>query len=97
MVRGRSSEIGEHVRPLETEDVKALLRQGVRQLVEYNTTGFLVWIPLAECFEYWKWAQPHLAQDGKTYLEDYPNSFYLVPEEWKTHSGERVIVFERVH
>jgi hypothetical protein len=96
-VRGRASEIGENVRLLEVEDIKFLMRDGVRQLVEYNTAGRLIWIPPSECFEYWKWAQPHLMQGGKPYLEDYPNGFFLVPYEWRSHDGERMIVFARHH
>lgn len=97
MTPGRASEIGEYVRPLEIEDIKELFRQGVHQIVEYNTTGFLVWIPQSECFEYWNWAQPHVVHDSSPYLEDHPNDFYLVPQEWKSHTGERLMVFERVH
>jgi hypothetical protein len=97
MTRGRPSDIGEYVRPLDVSEIKALLREGVRRIVEYNTTGFMVWVPPSECFTYWEWAQPHIAQDDKPYLESYPNCFYLVPQEWKNQSGERLIVFERDH
>lgn len=45
MQPGRPESIGDFVRPLEVEDVKAMLREGVGRIVEYNTTGFLVWIP----------------------------------------------------
>ncbi|MET3776826.1 hypothetical protein ABID20_002401 [Rhizobium alvei] len=91
------SDIGEHVRPLKSDDIKELFRQGVLQIVEYNTTGSLLWISHSECFEYWKWAQSHLFDDSKPHTEDYPGNFYLVPEEWITPSGERLILFTRFH
>ncbi|MGV3551132.1 hypothetical protein [Rhizobium sp.] len=96
-VPGGASEIGQYVRLLEVEDIKDLLRDGVRRLVEYDMAGGLRLIPPSECFEYWKWARPHLVQDGKPYLEDYPGSFFLAPYEWRGHDGERMIVFARYH
>ncbi len=97
MTDGRPESIGKHVRELEIEDVKELFREGVHQLVEYNTSGFLVWVPPSECFEYWKWAQPHLAEGHLPYLEDYPEGFVLSTSEWISDSGERLIVFSRYH
>lgn len=97
MTDGRPESIARHVRELAIEDVKELLREGVHQLVEYNTSGFLVWVPPSECFEYWKWAQPYLAQGHRPYLEDYPEGFFLSTSEWISDSGERLIVFSRHH
>jgi hypothetical protein len=97
MTNGRASEIGEYVRSLEVEDIKELFRQGVDRIVEYNTTGYLVWVPASECYTYWKWAQPHIVRDDTSCLDDYPNGFFLAPYEWRGHDGERMIVFERVH
>ena len=94
---GRPESIGEYVRPLGIEDVKALFREGVDQIVEYNTTGFLVNIPPSECFEYWAWAQPHIAKGSRIYLDDYPGNFALTISEWKSPSGDRLMVFERHH
>ena len=94
---GRPESIGDYVRPLGIEDAKALFREGVDMIVEYNTAGFLVHIPPSERFEYWTWAQPHIAKGERIYLDDYPDSFALTISEWKSSSGERLIVFERHH
>jgi len=98
MHRGEPESIGKYVRPLEIEDVKELLREGVRQIVEYNTMGFLVWIPPSECFEYWKWAQPSIVKNGDGIrLDDYPHHFALAPYEFVSHSGDRIILFANYH
>ncbi len=97
MNHGRPESIGEFVRDLEIKDVKELFREGVQQIVEYNTSGFLVWVPPSECFEYWKWAQPHIAKEHLLHLEDYPEGFLLSISEWMSDSGERLIVFSRYH
>lgn len=97
MNHGRPESIGTYVRELDIEETKKLFRDGVHQIVEYNTSGFLVWIPPLECFEYWKWAQPHIAKDDPLYLDDYPENFALSISEWMSDSGERLIVFSRYH
>jgi hypothetical protein len=97
VVYGRPEELGEFVRILEVEDIKQLLRDGVRQFVELDVIRQR-WIPPSECFEYWKWVRPHIAKEDRSRLEDYPSNFYLSPYEWRTHSsGQRLILFERTH
>lgn len=94
---GRPESIGIFVRYLDIEETKTLLRDDVHQILEYNTSGFLVWIPPVERFEYWKWAQPHIAKGDSIYLDDYPENFALSISEWVSDSGERLIIFTRYH
>lgn len=89
--------IGKFVRDLDIEETKKLFQDRVHQVVEYNTSGFLVWIPPLECFEYWKWAQPHIVRDHSLNLDDYPQNFALSISEWVSHSGVRLIIFSRYH
>ncbi|URK88476.1 hypothetical protein LP421_15040 [Rhizobium sp. RCAM05350] len=97
MNNGRPESIGKFVRDLEIEGVKELFREGIHQIVEYNTSGFLVWVPPSECFAYWNWAQPHIAKEHLFRLEDYPEKFWLSISEWISDSGGRLIVFSWYH
>jgi hypothetical protein len=94
--RGHLEDIGEYARTLDVEDIKQLLRDGVREFVELDGIAQL-WIPPSECFEYWKWAQPNIHTDERPYLDDYPYGFFLTPHEFKSHAGERLIVLKRFH
>ncbi len=49
-------------------------------------------------FTFWKHeVQPHLYEETRPYLADYPNEYFYWPSEWRSHSGETIILLERAH
>ncbi len=58
----------------------------------------LRWIAHHEVFTFWKHeVQPHLYDEARPYLADYPNEYFYWPSEWRSHSGETIILLERAH
>jgi hypothetical protein len=91
------STIGERVRSLGPEDVRALLRLGPVQFVEANVGTPLRWLPLDDCFRHWKAVKPNLVASCPARLDDYPGGFFYRTSEWKTADGVPVVLLEMHH
>ena len=85
-------------RNLTISDIKDILQVGPVRFVVANVGAPLEWIPLDECFRFWKSAKPNIANlEDDVYLEDYPFGFVYSATEWLEESGERIILLEVYH
>ena len=85
-------------RALTGQDIKDLLRAGGVRFVVADGGYPLRWIAHHEVFTFWKHeVQPHLYDETRLYLADYPNEYFYWPSEWRSHSGETIILLERAH
>jgi hypothetical protein len=84
---------------LTADDITSLLRAGRVQFVVADVGVSLRWIPLAECYDFWrKEAQPQLAAPGSTTaLNDFPEGYCYFASEWSSRDGTPIIVCERHH
>jgi hypothetical protein len=87
-------------RSLTEDDIKGLLGVGPVQFVVADVGASPRWIPLGECYDFWKTeAQPHLAApESKVYLDDFPDGYCYFASEWRTQDGAApIVVCERHH
>ena len=87
------------VRGLTTDDITSLLRAGRVQFVVADVGVPPHWIPLGECYDFWKReAQPHLAApESRASLDDFPDGYCCFASEWSSQDGAPIIVCERHH
>jgi hypothetical protein len=66
------------VRELAAEDIACLLSVGRVQFVVADLGASPRWIPLGECYDFWKTElRPHLAaSESGAYLNDYPDEYF---------------------
>jgi hypothetical protein len=80
-------------------DIGERLRGGAKRFVVANCGKPLRWVPLAECYSFWKKeVKPRLVdpvQESRQ-LEEYPGSDCYFASEWIGH-GETVILMEIYH
>jgi hypothetical protein len=82
---------------LTEEDIRAMLRAGPLRFVEFDVGRPPRWIPLNDCFSFWKTLHPNLHVSEKRYLEDYPGCFFYIASEWTGLNGGPLIVLEKFH
>jgi len=87
------------VRWLTADDITSLLRAGRVQFVVADVGVSPRWIPLGECYDFWKReAQPHLAApESRASLDDFPDGYCYFASEWSSQDGAPIIVCERHH
>jgi len=88
------------IRPLTAEDIAVLLRVGPVQFVVADVGSPLRWIPLGECYEFWKMeVKPHLAAPvSQASLDDFPDNYFYFASEWSGDNGTTpIIVCEKHH
>ena len=87
------------VRWLTADDITSLLRAGRVQFVVADVGVSPRWIPLGECYDFWKReAQPHLAApESRASLDDFPDGYCYFASEWSSRDGTPIIVCERHH
>ena len=87
------------VRWLTADDIASLLRAGRVQFVVADVGVSPCWIPLVECYDFWKTeAQLHLASpESRASLDDFPDSYCYFASEWSSRDGTPIIVCERHH
>ncbi len=80
-------------------EVTDLLRLGPIQFVLADVGEKLRWVPLPECYRFWKdVAQPHLAQPhSRIRLDDFPDSYCFMASRWEIEDSTPVVVLERRH
>lgn len=85
-------------RELSAEDIKAVLRLGTTPFVVADCGLPLVWVAPADCYDLWKREiQPHLYDEAKPYLDDYPSEYFYFAYEWQVSACGRVVVLEKSH
>ena len=87
------------IRWLTADDIASLLRDGRVQFVVADIGASLLWIPLGECYDFWKAeAQPHLAAPGsRASLDDFPDGYCYFASEWSNRDGAVPIIVCETH
>ena len=88
------------VRWLTADDITSLLRAGRVQFVVADVGVSPRWIPLDECYDFWKReALPHLAApESRASLDDFPDGYCYFVSEWSSRDeAAPIIVCERHH
>jgi hypothetical protein len=95
--RGIVSE--KELRELHAADIAELLRAGRVQFVVANVGSSLKWIPIDECYSFWKSeVKYHLADSGAdNYLEDFPDDYCYLASEWESRDGESIVLLVMLH
>lgn len=86
------------VRELYAEDIRELLRAGPVQFVVANVGDPLRWVPVAECFQFWKSElQGRVADPAGASLEEYPGVYCYFASEWEEYQGQPVVMLTIAH
>ena len=87
------------LRDLNGPDVAELLRAGKVRFVVAEVGGPLRWIPVGECYGYWKSeVRSHLAdREADNYLEDFPGEYFYFASEWEAGAGEPIVLLLKMH
>ena len=88
------------IRYLSASDITDLLRDGQVQFVVADVGTPLRWIPLVECYDFWKTeVRQHLAApEAKVILDDFPGGYCYFASAWRSRDGATpIIVCERHH
>lgn len=82
---------------LNAEAIKAILRTGPVRFVVACVCGPIQWIPLDECYDFWKSVNPNLSEEEYFEPWTFPGGFGYIATEWKSDSGETIILLEMDH
>ncbi len=86
------------IRDLSATEIRELLRVGPVQFVVADVAAPLQWVPLAECFRFWKAeAQSRVAGQAGARLEDFPGEYCYFASEWQAVDGPPVVVLAVAH
>jgi len=87
------------LRELNAADIAELLRVGKVQFVVANVGSPLKWVPVDECYSFWKSeVKNHLADPAaNNYLEDFPDEYCYFASEWETKGVEPVVLLVMSH
>jgi len=85
-------------RELTAENIRALLRLGAISFVVADCGLPLVWTAPVDCYDFWKGeVQPHLYDEAKPHLDDYPDGYFYFAREWQVGASQSVVVLEKHH
>lgn len=95
--RGVESE--KELRELNAADIAGLLRVGKVQFVVADVGSPLKWVPVDECYGFWKSEVKHHLADpaADNYLGDFPNDYCYFASEWETQGGEPIVLLLMSH
>jgi len=87
------------LRELNASDIAELLRAGKVRIVVADVGSQLKWIPLDECYGFWKSeVKNHLADPaGENYLENFPDEYCYFASEWESEVGEPIVLLMKSH
>jgi hypothetical protein len=87
------------LRELNAADIAGLLRVGKVRFVSANVGGPLKWVPVDECYSFWKSeVKSHLADPAAgNYLEDFPDEYCYFASEWESEGGEPIVLLVMSH
>ena len=88
------------IRDLSADDIADMLRLGKVRFVVANIGEHLKWIPLDECYRFWKSEVKMRVVNPEAegfYLEDFPEEYCYIAEEWEADEGERIILLIVTH
>jgi len=86
-------------RDLRADDIRDLLRLGQVQFVVADCSKPIQWIPLNDCYDFWKReVLRHLPDPATTaYLKHLPDEYCYFASEWRSSDIERLVVLEMHH
>jgi hypothetical protein len=86
-------------RDLTSADIRDLLRSGPVRFVVANVGAESKWVPLSECFAFWKGeVQGHLADpEQRVELDRFPDGYCYFASEWSAPDGPPIVVLEGTH
>ena len=95
--RGVVSE--KELRELNAADIAGLLRVGKVQFVVANVGSSLKWVPVDECYSFWKSEVRNHLDDpaANNYPEDFPNEYCYFASEWEAQGGGPIVLFVVSH
>lgn len=89
---------GERGPQLTQGDIKTLLKQGPVQFVVADVGHPFAWIPVKNCFDFWKEElKTHLAEGDSFYLADYSGEYCYVALQWESDSSVPIVILEKHH
>jgi len=87
----------QHGRMLTIADIKTILRSGSVLFVIADVGCPPEWIPIDQCFHFWKSVKGNITDEKRFRLKDYPGEFVYSAMEWNTESGKLIILLEMYH
>lgn len=87
------------LRRLSASDIAGLLRAGKVRFVAANVGSPLKWVPVDECYDFWKSeVKNHLADPAaNNYREDFPDEYCYFASEWESEGGEPIVLLVMSH
>ena len=88
------------IRSLSADDIADILRLGKARFVVANIGEHLKWIPFEESYGFWKSEVKMRVvnpEENRFYLEDFPEEYCYIAEEWEADEGERIILLMMSH
>lgn len=92
---------------LESEKLRFLTAEMITQLLKKSSVHFVVacigkkleWIPLNDCFDFWKTEVKNRIGDpvDGSSLEDFPGSYFYFASEWSATDGHPIVLLEIYH
>ena len=87
---------------LRSHEIRKLLRVGPVRFVVADVGRPLVWVPLEQCYTFWKEevkervVDPLMAESGY-FLDDYPGAYCYLASEWRSGTGESIVLLSTSH
>lgn len=98
ILEGEASISVTRVRDLNAADITDLLRSGPLRFVVADIGQPFHWIPDNEVYDFWKdEVKSHLANSEAARLEDFPDEYCYFASEWKSNTGESIILLSKAH
>lgn len=87
------------LRPLAAGEISNMLRAGRVQFVVADLASKPWWVELQDCYDFGKnEVKPHLAEESRIVLEDFPDEYCYLASQWKSREGEPpIVVLEKLH
>lgn len=87
------------LRELDASDIAELLRAGKVQFAVANIGSPLRWVPVDECYGFWKSeVKNHLADSAaKNYSENFPGGYCYFASQWESKDGAPIILLTMRH
>lgn len=83
---------------LNRDEIRQLLRSGPVQFVIADLGSPLQYIPVSQCFDYWKSElSTHVADTDVFSLDSFDGGYCYVASRWRTTEGPPLVLLEKHH
>jgi len=80
------------------EEIRNLLKKGKVQFVVANVGCPLEWIPIDNCFDFYKTKlKNRIADKEVNYLDNFPDNYFFYASEWKSNNLLPIVSLEMYH